>query len=152
MDKYSFQNCQKIVVFSEDNTKVLLAKRKGENDFDGTFSFIGGKMENTDKNLVEGMRREKNEEVGEQCKIKLYPIFNTANYFIKKDGSYMVLPHYYARYLSGVIKINDEYSEYRWVPIVELDTFEPKIPNVPEYTRRLLKLLPLMSESDFVEL
>ncbi len=66
MEKYNFQYCQKIVVFRNNNTEVLLAKRKGENDYDGTFSFIGGKMETTDNNPVEGMRREKNEEVVEK--------------------------------------------------------------------------------------
>jgi ADP-ribose pyrophosphatase YjhB (NUDIX family) len=150
MDKYSFQNCQKIVVFSADNSKVLFAKRKGENDFDGVYSFIGGKMEITDKNLIEGMRREKNEEIGQNCKIKLFPIYNTANYFVKKDGSHMVLPHYYAKYASGVITLNEEYSEYKWVPMTEIDSFEPKIPNTPEMARRLLKLVPLMEEKDWI--
>jgi len=41
---------------------VLLAKRAGEADYDGTWSFIGGKMETTDATLVAGMQREKNEE------------------------------------------------------------------------------------------
>ena len=150
MDKYNFQNCQKIVVFSEDNTKVLLAKRKGENDYDGIYSFIGGKMETTDKNLVEGMRREKNEEIGETCKVKLYPIYSTSTYYIKKDGSYMVLPHYYARFVEGDISLSDEYSEYKWVSINEIDSFKPIIENIPEFTRRLLKLVPLMTEEDFV--
>ena len=39
---YNFQYCQKIVVLSKDKNKVLLCKRKGEADYDGTFSFIGG--------------------------------------------------------------------------------------------------------------
>ncbi len=152
MDKYSFQNCQKIVLFSDNNSKVLLAKRKGENDFDGVFSFIGGKMENTDKNLVEGMRREKNEEIGIDCKIELYPVYNTSNYFVKKDGNFMVLPHYYARYLGGEIKLNDEYSEFRWVDIGDLENFDPKIPNIPEYVNRLLALVPLMKEENFIQI
>ena len=150
MDKYNFQNCQKIVVFSADNTKVLLAKRKGENDYDGIYSFIGGKMEITDKNLIEGMRREKNEEIGESFRVKLFPIYNTSTFYIKKDGSYMVLPHYYARYVGGDILLSDEYSEYLWVKVEEIDSFKPIIENIPEFTKRLLKLVPLMNESDFV--
>jgi len=65
MDKYLFQYCQKIVVYSEDEASVLLCKRKGEADYDGDFSFIGGKMELSDKDFVAGLRREKNEEVGQ---------------------------------------------------------------------------------------
>ena len=59
MDRYLFQNCQKIVVFKDNNTKVLLAKRKGENDFEGVYSFIGGKMETTDDSIIKGIQREK---------------------------------------------------------------------------------------------
>jgi ADP-ribose pyrophosphatase YjhB (NUDIX family) len=151
MDKYSFQNCQKLVVFSADNKEVLLAKRKGENDYDGVFSFIGGKMEITDQTLIVGMRREKGEEIGTNCKIKIYPLYSTNNYFIKKDGNHMILPHYYAQFVEGEIKLNSEYSEYRWVPVDELDKFEPKIPNIPEYAKRLLELLPLMNPEDMVE-
>ena len=42
----------------------------------------------------------------------------------------MVLPHYYARFIGGEITLNDEYSEYRWVNLRELDRFEPKIETV----------------------
>ena len=42
----------------------------------------------------------------------------------------MVLPHYYARFIGGEIMLNDEYSEYRWVNLRELDQFEPKIETV----------------------
>jgi hypothetical protein len=48
MDTTLFQYCQKLIILSADKTKVLLAKRKGEADYDGIYSFIGGKMETTD--------------------------------------------------------------------------------------------------------
>ena len=152
MNKYLFQNCQKIVVFSEDNSKVLLAQRKGESDFDSTYSFIGGKMEITDKDIIEGMRREKNEEVGEDFIIRLNPIYNSVIHYIKKDGNYMLLPHYYAQYIRGEVKLNGEYSNYKWVPISEIDEFEPKITNIPEIIKRLLKIIPVMEDKDFVEI
>lgn len=150
MSKYNFQYCQKIVVFSEDNSKVLLARRKGEADFDSVYSFIGGKMENTDGGIVEGMLREKNEEVGSDFKIRLYPIFNTSNFFVKKDGNAMILPHYYAQYVSGEVSLNEEYSDFRWVHVEELGKFEPKIPNIAEMVNRLLRLVPLMKDEEFV--
>jgi ADP-ribose pyrophosphatase YjhB (NUDIX family) len=53
MENLLFQYCQKIVVYSQDGQKVLLCKRKGEADFDGTFSFIGGKMERSDGGILE---------------------------------------------------------------------------------------------------
>ena len=69
MDTTLFQYCQKIVLFSQDGSAVLLARRRGEADYDGVFSFIGGKLESTDGGLVNGLRREKNEEIGSAAKI-----------------------------------------------------------------------------------
>ncbi len=148
--KYSFQNCQKIVVFKDNNTKVLLAKRVGESDHNETYSFIGGKMEITDGEILEGIKREKNEEVGENFKIKIYPTFNTMNYFVKKDGSSMVLPHYYARYESGEVNLNEEYSDYKWVEVAKLAEFEPKIETVEIMVKNLLKLVEVIKEEELL--
>jgi ADP-ribose pyrophosphatase YjhB (NUDIX family) len=152
MDKYSFQNCQKIVVFSPDNKKVLLARRKGEKDYDEVYSFIGGKMEVSDKNIVEGLRREKTEEVGSKFIIALYPVYNVMNFYVKKDGNSMILPHFYARHVRGEIKLNSEYSDYKWIPVSELKSFEPKIPTILDVVKRLLQIIPLVKEEDLVEI
>ncbi len=126
-----FQYCQKLVILSSDKQKVLLAKRKGEADYDGTFSFIGGKMETTDESLLAGMRREKDEEIGPDAKVQILPTESYNLLFRKKDGNVMVLPHIAGTYVSGDIHLSDEYSEYRWVPLTDLATFEPKIDNIP---------------------
>ena len=149
MPNYNFQYCQKIVVYSADGKNVLLCKRKGESDFDEVFSFIGGKMEVEDGDFISWLRREKNEEVGEDFKIKIYPTFTTNSYFIKKDGSAMVLPHYYAIYDSGEIQLNEEYSEYRRVPLQDIEDFEPKIPTIPGVLEKfaLLKEIIYKTES-----
>ncbi len=132
--KYLFQYCQKIVLFNDALDSILLAKRKRESDFDGVFSFIGGKMEVTDGSILAGLRRERDEEVGSACKIDVLLTCTNNTYFEKMDGSHMILPHYPAIYRGGEIIINDEYSEYRWVPLAELKKFEPKIPNIYEMT------------------
>lgn len=147
-----FQYCQKIVVFSKDKKKVLLCKRKGENDYDGVFSFIGGKMETTDANLLKGMQREKNEEVGKNFVIKVYPNFSTNHYFLKKDGNCMVLPHYYAVHVQGEITLNEEYSTSAWVPLTGLKKFEPKIPTIVPVVEELRKLEKIMKKKDFIQL
>lgn len=139
--KYYFQATPKLVTFSKDETSVLLARRKGENDYDGVFSFIGGKIETTDKDLVAGIQREKNEEVGESFKAELYPDFNFMFRFPKKDGNILLVPHFYCRYLGGEVLLNEEeYSEFCWVKLDELDGFEPKIPNIAEVTRKVLQM------------
>lgn len=148
--QYCFQNCQKLVVFSQNGKSVLLAKRKGEADFDSIFSFIGGKMETSDESVIAGMKREKDEEVGVDFKIKLYPVFNSVVYFHKKDGSSMILPHYYAEHVMGEVKLNEEYSEYKWVLLDEIKNFEPKIATIPGMIDNLLRLKPLMKEEEFV--
>jgi ADP-ribose pyrophosphatase YjhB (NUDIX family) len=129
---------------------VLLCKRKWENDYDGIYSFIGGKMEITDESLMKGLEREKNEEVWEVCKIKVYPTFSTNLLFRKKSGDCMVLPHYYARHIEGDININEEYSDFQWVKITDLDQFEPKIPNIPDTIRKLMALQKIIIDTDFI--
>jgi len=114
---------------------VLLAKRKGEADYDGVYSFIGGKMETTDEGLLAGMKREKDEEIGQAAKINVLPDETFNLFFRKKDGNTMVLPHIASIYVSGEIELNDEYSDYRWVPLVDIDGFEPKVPNIPQLAR-----------------
>jgi ADP-ribose pyrophosphatase YjhB (NUDIX family) len=150
--KYSFQNCQKIVLFRKNNSEVLLAKRKGENDYDGIYSFVGGKMETTDGGILEGLKREKNEEIGEDIKVKIWPTFNTMSYFVKKDGNFMILPHYYARYESGEVKLNDEYEDYKWVEVKKLTEFEPKIPTVEPMIKNLLRLVGMIKEEELTEI
>lgn len=134
--QYNFQYCQKIIVFSQDERKILLCKRKGEADFDGIFSFIGGKMETSDKSILEGLKREKDEEVGSDFKIKIYPDFSTNVLFRKQDGNFMILPHYFAIYESGKIILNEEYSEFAWVNLDRIENFEPKIPGISDILRK----------------
>jgi len=140
-----------LVILSDDKTKVLLAKRKGEADYDGTYSFIGGKMETTDESLLAGMKREKDEEIGSAAKIKVLPNETYNLIFRKQDGNSMILPHIAGIYVSGEIQLSDEYSDYKWVPISELETFEPKIENIPELTQWALQKLS-SSTDDFVEI
>lgn len=147
-----FQYCQKLIILSADKKSVLLAKRKGEADYDGTFSFIGGKMETTDADMVAGMKREKNEEIGNNAKVKILPYETYNIFFRKKDGNSMILPHIAGIFVSGEISINDEYSEYRWVPIAELDSFEPKIANIPEFTNWALQKVISADDTKFVEI
>ena len=151
MEKYNFQYCQKIVLFSKDLKSVLLAKRKGEQDYDGIFSFVGGKMEITDESIIAGLKREKNEEIG-ACKILINPKFSINLFFIKKDNSKMILPHYYAIYQAGEIELSEEYSEYKWVLLQELNNFEPKIKTIPGAVEAMIELMKLEEEKDLLEI
>lgn len=152
MNQLLFQYCQKIILLSEDYTKVLLAKRQGEQDYDGIFTFIGGKLETTDGGFVAGLRREKNEEIGEQASVSVLPTVTNNAYFQKKDGHHMVLPHYPAVYTGGDIILNEEYSEYRWVAFDELNNFEPKIEGIPRLANWAKQVASLADNGDWVRL
>lgn len=135
-----FQYCQKLVVIDKKTNSVLLARRKGEADYDGVYSLIGGKMETTDGGIIEGMRREKEEEIGKKAVVYVAANVSYNVFFKKSDGNSMILPHYYAEYEGGEIEINEEYSDYKWVKLDDLKTFEPKIENIPEIIEWALQL------------
>lgn len=149
-DIYSFQYCQKVVLFSKDGLSVFLARRKGEADYDGVYSFVGGKMETNDGGLIAGLQREKNEEIGTDIKIKICPTVSYNTYFTKKDGSAMVLPHYIAVHESGEVVLNEEYSDYMWVTLTELSTFGPKISNIDPITAWAVRIKTVLNAEDFV--
>ena len=146
-----FQYCQKLVVFNEDYSKVLLAKRKGEADYDGVYSFIGGKMETTDHDLKAGIKREVTEEIGSDARIEVLLDFSFNEFYRKKSGDSMVLPHHIARYIDGDINLSDEYSDFAWVNVDDIDKFEPKIDTVASIVQKSKEVIGLF-ENKFTEL
>lgn len=138
------------MVFSKDKADVLLCRRQGEADYDSIFSFIEGKLETTDRSITEGLKREKEEGVGEDFKIKVYPVFSWNTIFTKKDGSAMVLPHYLVIHDSGEVSLNEEYSEYKWIDLKDLELFEPKIPNITKVVQELSRITKISRDEEFV--
>jgi ADP-ribose pyrophosphatase YjhB (NUDIX family) len=150
MDQLAFQYCPKIAVFGADGASIFLCRRKGEADYDGVFSLIGGKMEHSDPSIVDALRREKTEEVGESFRIRVLPHFSVDVMFVKADGSHMILPHHYAQYVDGEPELNEEYSESAWVPLEHLSSFEPKIDNITWISAKLARLAEIATDEDFV--
>lgn len=64
----------------------------------------------------------------------------------------MIIPHVAALHVSGDITLNEEYSNYKWVPIDELESFEPKIKNIPELTRWAQAKLAAASADQLAEI
>jgi hypothetical protein len=106
-----------------------------------------------DGGIVPGIKREKDEEVGAQFRIQVAPQFSCYNvHYQKKNGAHMILPHYVAVHVDGEITLNeDEYSEYKWVAAAELEGFGPKVDNTGDVVRNALRLLPLLTDDDFIE-
>lgn len=151
-DHTLFQYCQKIVILREGN-EVLLAQRRGEQDYDGVYSFIGGKLETTDGSILAGLKREKEEEIGKVVVLSILPYLSCNAYFVKSNGQHMILPHYYAEYIEGEILLNpEEYSGYKWVKITDLEVFEPKIPNITSMVDKVLELKSTAQPADFIKI
>jgi ADP-ribose pyrophosphatase YjhB (NUDIX family) len=142
-----FQYCPKVAVFRDDT--LLLCKRRGEADYDGVFSLIGGKLEHKDKSIIDGIRREVGEEVGSDLRLSVLTRLSLNTMFQKRDGNAMILPHYYARYVGGEITLNDEYSEYAWARLSELGTFSPMIENIRWIAPTLRRFAAAATPDDF---
>ncbi len=151
MQNTHFQYCPKLAVFDTERSSVFLCRRKGELDYDGVFSFIGGKMEHTDASITECLKREKSEEVGNGFMLRVLPHYSVDVFFQKKDGNRMILPHFYAEHVRGDPVLNEEYSEYAWVPLAELITCRPMIENIAWIAPLLLRVGILAAPSEFVE-
>jgi hypothetical protein len=141
-----------LFLVDESIDAVLLARRSGETEYDEVFSLIGGKMERDDGSLLAGLAREKNEEIGPHAAVEVLVTYSHNVLFWKIDGNAMVLPHFLARYLGGEIQLGEEYSEYRWVPLVDLAAFTPMIENIPQVGSTLVQLRTIAGNSDYVRL
>jgi hypothetical protein len=108
-------------------------------------------MQTTDSSIQTAMGREKNEEIGELAQVKVCLTIARPVLFHKKDGSQMIVPHHIAQFVGGkVVLSDDEYSEYKWAGLDQLQSFEPKVENIPELIDWALKLKVLLTEKDFV--
>lgn len=152
VDTTKFQYCQKLVVFNPNMDKVLLARRKGEADFDGVYSFIGGKMETTDETILKGMYREKCEEIGFRNKVLIYPDLVHHEVFTKKSGDKMILPHYVCIFSEGEIDLNDEYTDYIWYDVNNILDAPNVIPTVPDIVGKFKGLEGILKELSRIEL
>ena len=69
-------------------------------------------------------------------------------YFKKKDGNYSILPHYYAVFKSGSIRLSEEYSKYKWVDISSLKEFEPKIHSIERVVNDFVRAKNMIKKFD----
>jgi len=135
------------LVIIKDGTHVLLAKRKGELEYDGVWNFPGGRKERTDANILENLQREKNEELGTSCKIRIYAELAYVTHFIRKDGIPVIVSCFPAIYEGGEIELCEEYSEYKWCPVEDVGV-TPRIPGTEHDLQQTRKLLQIQKDDD----
>ena len=129
---------QKIIIASGpvivENNKVLL-NNHGDQDI---WKFCGGRVEDTDINLIEAAKREVKDEMGIDIKILDNQPFIT---YTKKDGADVILVHYLAERI-GDIKASQDIREWEWHDLNNLpDNLAPNI--IP--TLKYFKFLPTLS-------
>jgi 8-oxo-dGTP pyrophosphatase MutT (NUDIX family) len=148
-----FHYCPKQIIFSEDKKSILMARRAGEADYDGVYTFVGGKTETTDGNLLKGLKREKDEEIGTSARVKICWSFSCYQaWYRKANGNYMVLPHHIGIFMGGTIDINkNEYDDYKWVPVEEIGEYND-IPTHAPALQNAQRLLAVLTNEDFEEI
>jgi len=150
MNENKFQYCHKIIIFSKDRDKVLLFRRYEKGQFGGMFAFVGGKMDIDENSIVDSLKREKDEEIGEDVKIKVFTDFCADFLFVRDTGKPIVMSFYFGIYENGEINLNDEHLEYKWVEIDELSKFEPKIFDTEKRVKEILRLDKIIKEENLV--
>lgn len=124
-----------VAIMNEDNTKVLLGRKKSETEF----RFIGGFVDNNDESYEITVKRETKEETGLEiddikyiCSTKV----NDWRYSSIKERSIMTT-FFKAKKIFGSPKPNDDIVETKWVNIIDLKS--EKI--VGEHEKLVIKLL-----------
>jgi mutator protein MutT len=112
-------------VILNDKNQVLLAKRSMDEDvYPGLWGIPGGKLDNTDACLEDGLRREIREEVGiEISDIKLIE----SHAFCTEELNKVYL-HFSARYVSGEPQPLEDTEKVHWFNLDNLpreDEFTP---------------------------
>ncbi|MEM7705744.1 MAG: NUDIX hydrolase [Pseudomonadota bacterium] len=134
--------CPKLCLLNPASKEFLLCKRKGEADFDRTYSFPGGKTELSDESIEAGIQRELAEELGSVFAYELSSQLCFLVEYVRSDSKHMTLPHFF-----GVaskeqhIDLNaEEYNDYAWTRIEDMAKISV-IKNVP----MICALHPLLS-------
>jgi len=113
--KYQTRISQKIFLYNKEKNAFLLVKMRNDQAYFakkyGAWELPGGTMENGEVLLIDSLKREIREELGE---INI-EIIETLDTFLGefKSGPVMFLI-YLAKYIDGEIELSDEHMEYKW--------------------------------------
>jgi molecular chaperone GrpE len=113
--KYQTRISQKIFLYNKEKNAFLLVKMRNDQAYFakkyGVWELPGGTMENGEVLLMDSLKREIQEELGEM-NIEIIEKLDT---FLGefKSGPVMFLI-YLAKYMDGEIELSDEHMEYKW--------------------------------------
>lgn len=98
--------------------EILVLKRRGYGDLDGTWDIPGGRIESTE-DLITGLKREVREEIGVDFVGKPQIIAAQDIFPADSDRHIVRLTHLLTEDIAN-INLSDEHSEYRYAQAVEL--------------------------------
>ena len=147
--RFAYEVCPKIAVFSGE--RVLVARRTREEELDGVYTLVGGKLETSDRDVLAGIHRELREELGGGLIVRILTTYAVMDEFTKRGGVRMVLPHYYGELSGGSIVVGSEYSDFRWLMPDELEARRDVFQNVAIVCRQLVRLASSAGATDYTE-
>jgi 8-oxo-dGTP diphosphatase len=104
-------------IISNEEGKILIAKRKKELSDGGKWEFPGGKVEKNESHK-QTLYREIKEELGIEIVVEELFVITDAI----KINCRIILHSYFAKYISGTIILKD-HDELKWVSIKEMKNF-----------------------------
>lgn len=127
-----------VAVFNEDDTKLLLAKKPGEDKY----RFIGGFVDTKDTSLEHTARREFSEEAGGEISITSYiGSFRVDDWRYKSERDKIMTTLFKAKYIFGHLSPSDDISELRFFDISEFSKQSFIILNIIEEHQSLMSIL-----------
>lgn len=111
-----------VAILDETETKVLLGRKPGEDEF----RFIGGFVDVTDGNLEQTVRREAFEETGvEVGDIRYLASMQIKDWRYRSDSERSIMTTFFAaKKLFGTEKANDDIQEVKWFRIEDISNKE----------------------------
>jgi 8-oxo-dGTP diphosphatase len=111
-----------LIVINQKKQILLVKRTEKEDQFEGYWSIPGGgpKEEET---YEEALRREIKEEI--DCEIESATFFQS--YYFKVNPELNVRAIYFYGRIKGNIKLNEEFSDFKWVNANEIESRQLKI-------------------------
>ena len=111
-----------LIILNSKNQVLLVRRKEKEDQFEGYWSIPGGGPEG-EETFEEALEREIKEEIN--CQLGIIKFFRS--YFFKVNSELKVRAIYFYGKINGDIKINEEFDEFRWFNLEEIDNPDIKI-------------------------
>lgn len=111
-----------LIIINRENQILLVKRTEKEDQFEGCWSIPGGGPKEEETYEV-ALRREIKEEIG--CEIESATFFRS--YYFKVNPELNVRAIYFYGRINGNIKLNEEFSDFKWVNANEIENQQLKI-------------------------